>query len=314
MNNKGQKGLRSLVFLAILSSLYLFSDKVGYASEVVPAKSNQNGSATSVAGTKKKTKGNQAKAVTANENQSEAPSITTEKATTATTETNVTNEQPSYSTDPLEGFNRVMFTFNDKLDTYFMKPIATLYSAIMPKPLNAGIHNFYNNIGELPVIANDFLQFNFFQMVSDVWRLTINTTLGIGGFIDMASRMGIPFYSNDFGLTLARWGYTDSTYLVLPFFGPSTIRDGLGLPVDYYGFSVYPHIDPESTRYQIYALGVVDRRAQLLQFQPVFEEVALNKYVFTRNAYMQRRAFQMEQNRHLGYANRNKVNTTSPSK
>lgn len=247
------------------------------------------------------------------------PSITTEVAATAaqgTQQTSVTTptdqsqsmttdnavpEQPTYSKDPLQGFNRAMFSFNDKLDILVMKPIARFYNAVTPKPLNQGIHNFFNNLGELPIIVNDILQFNFFQTTSDMWRLGINSTLGIGGLIDIASRMGIPYYANDFGLTLAHWGYTDSTYLVLPFFGPNTIRDGIGIPVDYYGFSVYPRIYPKSRRYQLYALNVVDRRAQLLQFQPVFEEVAIDKYVFTRNAYMQHRTFQIEQNKHLGY-------------
>ena len=206
--------------------------------------------------------------------------------------------------DPFEHFNRSAFAFNDALDTYLMKPIATFYNAIIPKPLNEGIHNFYLNIGNLPNIANDILQFNFYQMASDLWRFGINSTIGIGGLFDIGSRIGLMPYSNDFGLTMARWGYKDSNYLVLPFFGPNTIRDVIGLPVDYYVFSLYPHIHPRSTRYGVYGVGVVDRRAQLLQFQEVMEEAALDKYVFTRNAYLQRRAYQIEQNQHLGYADR----------
>ncbi|RDI41710.1 MlaA family lipoprotein [Aquicella lusitana] len=203
--------------------------------------------------------------------------------------------------DPLERFNRVMFTFNDKLDQFILKPVATVYNKIMPKPLNKGIHNFFNNIGELPTIANDVLQLNFYQASNDFWRFGVNTTVGILGFFDVASRINLKYYSNDFGLTLAAWGYKSSNYLVLPFFGPSTIRDGIGLPVDYFAFSVYPYIEPDSTRYAVYALGAVDRRAQLLKFESVMEEAALDKYVFVRNAYLQRRSYQIEQNKQRGY-------------
>jgi len=204
-------------------------------------------------------------------------------------------------TDPYEPFNRAMFTFNDKIDKYFLKPIATVYNKIMPKPLNVGVHNFFNNIGTIPTIINDLLQFHFYQMTNDLWRLGINTTVGVGGFFDMATRMKLPFYINDFGLTLATWGYKNSNYIVLPFFGPNTIRDGVGIPVDYYAFSVYPHIQPPSLRYQIYAVGIVDRRAQLLQYQKVFEEATYDEYLFMRNAYLQRRNYQIEQNAHRGY-------------
>ncbi len=203
--------------------------------------------------------------------------------------------------DPLHGFNRAMFTFNDYLDTYFLKPIASFYNKIMPRPLNQGVHNFFNNIGELPIIANDALQLHFYQFANDFWRLGLNTTIGIGGMFDMATRMQLPYYNNDFGMTLATWGYQQSTYLVLPFFGPSTIRDGIGLPVDYFVFSVYPYIYPPSRRYQLYALGVVDRRAQLLHSEAVFNEASLDKYVFMRAAYMQHRDYQIEQNRHRGF-------------
>lgn len=215
-----------------------------------------------------------------------------------------TGEDQPLAKDPLEKFNRAMFTFNDKLDIYILKPVATFYNAIMPRPLNQGIHNVFLNIGNLPTIANDILQFNFYQMANDMWRLGINTTVGIGGLFDIAGRIGLEPYSNDFGLTLAAWGYDNSTYLVLPFFGPNTIRDGIGIPVDYYAFSIYPYIKPYKTRYAIYGLGIIDRRAQLLQFQSVMEEASLDKYIFVRNAYMQRRAFQIEQNEHRSFADK----------
>lgn len=207
--------------------------------------------------------------------------------------------RPYNPEDPYENFNRGVFAFNDKLDTYFLKPIAAVYNTIIPKPLNMGIHNVFNNLNNLYNIPNDLLQFNFYQMTSDIWRLGINTTLGIGGLFDVASRIGLKPYQNDFGLTLAKWGWHNSNYLVLPFYGPNTVRDGLSMPVDYYAFSIYPYIDPRSVRYSAYALGVVDRRAQLLKVQSIMEEAAIDRYVFIRNAYMQRRAYQIEQNKHL---------------
>lgn len=203
--------------------------------------------------------------------------------------------------DPLETFNRHTFAFNEAIDRILMKPVATLYNNIMPKPVNQGIHNFYNNIGTLPTIANDILQLNFYQGMRDFWRFAFNTTLGIGGLFDVSTRLGLKYYSNDFGLTLTSWGYRSSTFIVFPFFGPSTIRDGVALPVDYLAFSIYPYVEPISRRYALYTLGAVDRRAQLLKLEGVMEEAALDKYTFIRDAYLQRRAAQIEQTKHLGY-------------
>lgn len=214
--------------------------------------------------------------------------------------------------DPFERINRVVFSFNDKFDIYFMKPIAELYNAIMPKPLNKGVHNFLNNLNELPVIANDILQLNFYQMAKDASRFAINSTMGIGGLFDIAGRMRLPYFQNDFGLTLARWGYKDSSYLVLPFLGSNTIRDGLGIPVDYFEFSVYPYVKPTARRYQLLGLFFVDYRANLLQYESVLEEAAIDKYVFMRNAYMQHRAHQIEQLKHLSYKERSQNLSEKP--
>lgn len=200
--------------------------------------------------------------------------------------------------DPLERFNRATFALNDKLDQFILKPVAKVYNAVLPKPINQGIHNVFNNIGNLPTIANDLLQLDFYHTANDFWRLAINTTIGVGGLFDVAARLGLQPNTNDFGLTLARWGWTHSVYVVWPLWGPSTFRDGIGLPVDYYAFSIYPYIHPAATRYSVYGLGVVDRRAQLLQFENVLQEAAFDKYVFIRNAYMQRRAYQINQVQH----------------
>lgn len=208
------------------------------------------------------------------------------------------------SKDPYEPFNRKVFKFNDFMDTYFLKPVATLYNKIVPKPLNKGIHNVYANLSEFHTIGNDVLQLHFAQSLNDMWRLAINSTIGIGGLFDIAERMQLPSYSNDFGLTLAHYGWADSNFFMIPFWGPSTIRDTVSMPVDYYAFEVYPYIFPYWKRYTLYGIGVIDRRAQLLQYQTLFEAVAVDKYAFIRNAYLQRRAHQIEENNQLGFTGR----------
>jgi phospholipid-binding lipoprotein MlaA len=201
--------------------------------------------------------------------------------------------------DPYEPFNRVMFNINDRLDKYLLKPVATLYTKIMPKPLAKGISNVFSNIDIIPTVANDLLQTNFYQATSDAWRLTINTTVGLGGLFDVASKIGLERNTEDLGLTFARWGYQNSNYLVLPLIGPSTVRDAIAWPINYHLFTVYPYIKPMRTRYQVYAVGVVSKRADYLRYQDVVQQAALDKYVFMRNAYMQRRAYLIERNKQL---------------
>lgn len=217
--------------------------------------------------------------------------------------------EPIVVKDPFEKVNRVVFRFNDAVDQIVLKPIATFYNAVMPHPLNRGVHNFFMNINNVTTAANDILQLHFQQAANDLWRLGINSTIGIGGLFDVAGRMGLPPYSNDFGITMAHYGYTNSTFIVIPFFGPNTIRDGLSIPVDYYAFSIYPYIEPPSSGWQLYGLGVIDLRAQLLQYQSVLDEAAIDKYSFQRNAYLQRRAYKIKQNEQLG---QREITSTKP--
>jgi len=202
--------------------------------------------------------------------------------------------------DPYESLNRFMFRFNDVMDKLILKPIAMLYNKIMPKPLSKGINNAFYNIDTVPTVFNDVLQGNFYQATSDTWRLAINSTVGLLGLMDVAADVGLEPNKEDFGLTLAQWGYVQSNYLVLPFFGPSTFRDAIGLPIDYYGFSIYPWIHPLADRYRLYALAVVSKRADLLHFQNVMQQAALDEYTFVRDAYMQRRNYLIERNKQLG--------------
>lgn len=201
--------------------------------------------------------------------------------------------------DPYENFNRSIFTFNDTLDTYFLVPVSKFYNKIMPKPLNRGIYNAFSNFNNFPTISNDLLQGNFYQATSDSWRFFVNSTAGAGGLFDVARHMGLEPNTEDFGLTLARWGYTDSSYLVIPFLGPSTVRDAAGLPVDFFLFSPYNYIQDSRTRYTLEALNIVSKRAQLLQYQNLYNQIALDRYTFVRNAYLQQRANAIDRNQNL---------------
>jgi phospholipid-binding lipoprotein MlaA len=201
--------------------------------------------------------------------------------------------------DPLEPLNRVTFQFNETLDRFILKPVASVYNAVLPKPIAKCISNFFDNIYVPATVVNDLLQGNIYQFASDSWRFGINTTIGVLGFFDVASHIGLEPNSEDVGLTFAHWGYKKSAYLVLPFFGPSTIRDGVGM-LGYYYLTPYPYIKDVRTRYSIYAVDITSRRANLLHYQAVLDQAAVDKYTFMRDAYLQRRAYQMERNRELG--------------
>lgn len=202
--------------------------------------------------------------------------------------------------DPYESFNRGIFNFNEALDKAILKPVASVYNVILPPPVRKGVSNFFDNLNMVPTILNDLLQANFYQATSDTWRLGINSTVGLLGFVDVASKIGLEPNAEDFGLTLAQWGYTNSNYLVLPFFGPSTVRDGIGLPINYEFLSVYPYIHPMWKRYALYGLWVVSTRATLLNFEKISQQITFDKYVFQRDAYMQRRAYLIQRNHELG--------------
>ncbi len=229
------------------------------------------------------------------------PASATDTTTAATTTTAAATADSTtvVNNDPYERFNRAMFQFNEVVDRLIMKPIATLYIKIVPKPLSKGLSNFYNNIDTIPTVANDLLQANFYQGTSDAWRLAINSSVGILGFFDFATDMGLEPNKEDFGLTLAQWGYRDSNYLVLPLLGPGTVRDQIGWPINYYFLTIYPHIYPVIQRNELYLTSLVVKRAELLRYQNVLEEASLDDYTFIRDAYMQRRAYQLERNAEL---------------
>ena len=189
--------------------------------------------------------------------------------------------------DPWEGFNRVVFRFNDTLDKYVLKPVAKGYVKVTPGPVQQGVSNFFSNVGEIPTIVNGLLQAKFAQAGLDSTRFLVNTTVGLLGFIDVASRLGLEKHNEDFGQTLGYWGVESGPYLVLPLLGPNTLRDSFGMIPDSY-VSLYNTVDHDKTEYSIRAVDVVDMRAGLLEAEKL---VAGDKYTFFRNAYLQRREF-----------------------
>lgn len=189
----------------------------------------------------------------------------------------------------LEGFNRGVHRFNGAFDSWILKPITKGYKAVTPDPVENGVTNFFSNLGEIINIPNDLLQGKFKQAGNDTGRLLINSTLGIGGLFDVADDMGLEESDGeDLGQTLAVWGVPSGPYIVVPFLGPSTIRD---LPADIterIAFSPIQYIDNVSLRNSLYGLALVDTRAQLLDAEQL---ITGDEYTFIKNAYLQRRDF-----------------------
>lgn len=194
--------------------------------------------------------------------------------------------------DPLEGFNRAMFDFNDGLDRVALKPAATAYQEILPSFVQTGVNNFFGNIGDVWTMVNNFLQGKVEQGLSDGMRVAFNSTIGFGGVLDIASEAGIPKHKEDFGQTLGKWGVASGPYVVLPVFGPSTVRDTAALPVDIAG-DLWTYTTPVDVRNVGAVVRVIDLRASALKATNLLEEVALDRYTFIRGAYLQRRESQV---------------------
>ncbi len=194
--------------------------------------------------------------------------------------------------DPFEGFNRAMFGFNEGIDNAVLRPVATGYKAVVPEPARDCVGNVFSNINDIFVSVNSLLQGNVGDAVSDVCRVVINSTVGLLGCIDVASKIGLEKHNRDFGQTFGKWGFASGPYLVLPIIGPSSIRDGVAT-------LIYTNLDPVwanhiPTRNVAYTLRAVNRRAELLEATNVLEEAALDKYSFVRDAYVQRRRGMVE--------------------
>ena len=190
--------------------------------------------------------------------------------------------------DPIEGFNRAMYEFNDALDRAVVKPLAKGYKAIMPAPVDKGITNFFSNLADVGSAINNLLQFKLKRAATDVGRIVVNSTIGILGFIDVASNMNLEKSGEDFGQTLGAWGAGPGPYIVLPILGPSSGRGVVGLVVDWYTDPVR-YVKPNRWRNSLIVLRGIDRRADLSSAGKVLEEAALDPYEFTRDAYLQKR-------------------------
>ncbi|KPQ20732.1 MULTISPECIES: MlaA family lipoprotein [unclassified Halomonas] len=199
-----------------------------------------------------------------------------------------TSQEP-HPDDPWEGFNRKVFVFNDVLDRYALKPVATGYRTITPEPLQLGVGNFFSNLGELRTTVNSLLQGKPANAGRSTSRFLVNTTMGLGGLFDMASHMNVDADQEDFGQTLAIWGWEDSRYLMLPLLGPSTLRDTSGMPAD---MAAYPvtYVEDDAVRAGLTALNIVDTRAGLLDQEDMIQG---DRYRFIRDAYLQSRQFEI---------------------
>ncbi len=190
--------------------------------------------------------------------------------------------------DPVEGFNRAMFAFNDGIDKAIIKPVAQGYEAALPSPVRTGVSNFFGNIDDIFIAANNLLQGKVPEALSDVGRVLINSTVGLLGVIDVASEAGLEKHDEDFGQTFGRWGVGDGAYLVLPLFGPRTLRDTFGLVLDVKADPV-SQLSDVSPRNTLTVTRGIDERARLLSTDKIVEEAALDRYSYIRDAYLQRR-------------------------
>jgi phospholipid-binding lipoprotein MlaA len=197
--------------------------------------------------------------------------------------------------DPWEPFNRSVFSFNESLDDYLLKPITKGYRFILPKPAQQGIDNFFGNYRDIYTSANNLLQGNLSMAFSDLMRVVVNTIFGLGGLFDVATPGGLEKHKADFGQTFGVWGIPSGPYVVLPFFGPSNVRDTFGTAVDLetdYLFRMLPNV---ALRNSLTALRIVNARNNYYEAGDLLEGAALDKYTFTRDAYIQRRQYQIDQ-------------------
>lgn len=190
--------------------------------------------------------------------------------------------------DPFERVNRGVFAFNDTLDNLFAKPVAIAYDNFVPDLVKIHVGNFFSNLGDVLIAANNLLQGKPKLAASDAGRVVVNTLFGFGGIVDIASDLGLVKHREDFGQTLGRWGLESGPYLVLPILGPSTVRDAGGAAVDFLG-SPIRQFSPESARWQLTATNLVDQRQRLLGTERALEGLAFDRYSFLRDAYLQRR-------------------------
>lgn len=200
--------------------------------------------------------------------------------------------------DPLEPFNRAVFRFNTDFDNAFFKPVAKGYQAITPDPVERGVTNFFGNLADVTSLVNNVLQFKMSRAGSDVGRLFINSTVGVLGFVDVATNVGLPSYKEDFGQTLGYWGLDSGAFIMLPLLGPSSVRDAFGDVGDVFTdplFNLDPlfDIDRDHIYWGLIALRAIDKRANYLATSDILEDAAIDPYILLRDAYLQRRHYRV---------------------
>ncbi|MCV6637594.1 VacJ family lipoprotein [Candidatus Albibeggiatoa sp. nov. NOAA] len=204
--------------------------------------------------------------------------------------------------DPFEKFNRAMYDLSNDLDMMVVRPAAEIYKAALPDPVDKGISNFFSNLGEITVIANDLLQLKFKQAAQDTGRFAVNTTVGLLGIFDVATHWGLEKHYEDFGQTLGAWGVGQGPYLYIPGVGPSTIRDATGRVVDfstdartYLADSRTSNVSRATELFDIidmsYAAELLDIRADLIDMESILGTAAIDKYSYIREAYLKRREY-----------------------
>lgn len=191
--------------------------------------------------------------------------------------------------DPLEPMNRAIYRFNETVDKAVMKPVAEAYQAIAPKPVQTGVHNFFSNLNDVTVLANDTLQLKAEHAGSDLLRITINSSFGLLGLLDVAQDMGLKRRNKDFGQTLGFWGVSSGPYIVLPFYGPSSVRDMAGRLVDSLYFDPIQNREAFPHRTGPIVLDAIDTRAERLKVKDALDAAALDPYEFTRDVFLERR-------------------------
>lgn len=193
-----------------------------------------------------------------------------------------------HPSDPIEPFNRGVANFNDGLDRAVLKPVATAYTAVVPSMMRAGVTNFFSNLSDGWTTINGVLQLKPRLVAESGMRFAVNTFFGLGGLLDIAGEVGIPKHQEDLGKTLGRWGVPAGPYIVLPVLGPSTLRDAFTYSAEL-AYDPVSKINPTSARNSTNALRLVNTRANFLRLGNVMDDAALDKYSFTRDAFMAKR-------------------------
>jgi len=214
--------------------------------------------------------------------------VTSFAKASAMAEEPVKSESSIDENDPIEPFNRAIFSFNNGLDEYLLEPVAKGYDYVFPTPVKTGVNNFFENLGWPLYFVSDILQFKFTQAAEHTGRFLVNTTAGVGGLIDVAKEIGLPRHYEDIGTAVGDWGVGEGPYLVLPFLGPSNVRDGLSrIPQTFLNPIFYVDNIPVTTG--LFVTDLVDTRRTLIDAIDAGKKGSLDYYAFVRNSYRQRR-------------------------